>query len=247
MRYYGSGDVQAVAGNGKTARGSGADEYNVAWREYLQAIYYLGLDGGPVISARLAEWLGISPAAVAEMLRRMQAENLLELGQRKEILLTERGREAAEAVARRHYLAERLLTEFLGLDWADAHHQAEQWQHAISDETEWKLWEALRRPTTCPHGTPIPGLPTGARIGEKLPALPEIPEGSEGLVERIIEDEKEDLSELLRFLGEHRILPGARVRVLSVAPYNGTVTVETESGEVTLGLAVAEKVLLRPA
>ena len=236
-----------MARNGDAARSGGADGYNVAWREYLQAIYYLGLDGGPVISARLAEWLGISPAAVAEMLRRMRAEGLLGLGPRKEILLSGRGREAAEAVARRHYLAERLLTEFIGLDWADAHHQAERWQHAISDQTEWMLWEALRRPTTCPHGTPIPGLPTGARTGAKLPALPEIPEGSEGLVERIIEDEKEDLSELLRFLGEHRILPGARVRVLSVVPYNGTVTVETESGEVTLGLAVAEKVLLVPA
>ena len=64
--------MRGVPGTGKTACGSDADEYNVAWREYLQAIYYLGLDGGPVISARLAEWLGISPAAVAEMLRRMQ-------------------------------------------------------------------------------------------------------------------------------------------------------------------------------
>lgn len=229
------------------ANGS-ADGYNAAWQEYLQAIYYLGLEGGPVIGARLAEWLGVSPPSVTGMLRRMQEGGLLELGPRKEIMLTQHGSHAAEAVARRHYLAERLLTEVIGLDWAAAHHEAERWQHAISDGTEWKLWEALGRPTTCPHGTPIPGLPEGpARAGQKLPALSELAGGGEGVIERIVEDEKEDLSELLRFLGEHRIVPGARVRVLSVAPYNQTVTVQSESGEVTLGSSVADKVLVRPS
>lgn len=232
----------------EAGRGLGtADDYNVAWQEYLQAIYYLGLDGGAVISARLADWLGVSPPSVTAMLRRMQAEGLLDLGPRKEILLTARGSLAAEAVARRHYLAERLLTDVIGLDWAEAHHEAERWQHAISEETEWKLWEVLLRPTTCPHGTPIPGLPTGARPLEPLETLGEMPDGAEGTVERIVEDEKEDLSELLGFLGQHRIVPGARVRVLSAAPYNQTVTVEAESGEVTLGLSVAERVLVRTA
>lgn len=222
---------------------SSADEYNQTWQDYLQAIYYLGLEGRPVIGARLAEWLDISPSSVTEMLRRMQAEGLLELGDRKEILLSEQGRLAAEAVARRHYLAERLLTEMLGLDWALAHEEAERWQHALSDRTEWRLWEALRRPTTCPHGTPIPGLPTGTRSSGELRALSDLPEGSEGAVERIVEDEKEDLSELLGFLGSHGIVPGARVRVLAVAPFISTVTLETESGTVTIGMGVAEKVL----
>lgn len=219
----------------------------MAWQEYLQAIYYLGLEGGPVISARLAEWLGVSAPSVTLMLRRMQGEGLLTMGPHKEILLTERGRLAAEAVARRHYLAERLLTDMIGLDWAVAHHEAERWQHAISDSTEWLLWEALGRPTACPHGTPIPGLPSGTRAGGRLQALTEMTDGAEGVVERIVEDEKEDLSKLLGFLGNHGIVPGARVRVLSVAPYNYTVTLEVESGDVTLGLAVAEKVLVLPA
>ncbi|MDP9350678.1 MAG: metal-dependent transcriptional regulator [Chloroflexota bacterium] len=230
-----------------TARRNGhADDYNVAWQDYLQAIYYLGLDGGPVISARLAEWLDVSPPSVAAMLRRMQGEGLLEMGPRKEILLSEQGRLAAEAVARRHYLAERLLTEIVGLDWASAHHEAERWQHAISDTTEWPLWEALGKPTTCPHGTPIPGLPTQATVVEQLRPLSGMSNGAEGVVERIVEDEKEDLSELLRFLGQHRIVPGAHLRVLSVAPFNQTVSIAGEAGEVTLGLAVAEKVLVRP-
>lgn len=228
-------------------RHGGADEYNVTWQEYLQAIYYLGLEGGPVIGARLAEWLGVSPPSVTSMLRRMQGEGLLTLGPRKEILLTRQGRVAAEAVARRHYLAERLLTEVLGLDWAVAHEEAERWQHAISDRTEWRLWEALHRPTTCPHGTPIPGLPMETKPTGELRALSDLPERSEGVVERIVEDEKEDLSELLSFLGEHTIVPGARVRVLSVAPIISTVTLETETGNVTLGMGVAEKVLIAPA
>lgn len=230
-----------------TSRRDGhADEYNVAWQDYLQAIYYLGLDGGPVISARLAEWLGVSPPSVTAMLKRMQGEGLLEMGPRKEILLTEPGRLAAEAVARRHYLAERLLTEVIGLDWASAHHEAERWQHAITDTTEWQLWEALGRPSTCPHGTPIPGLPTDALPEGHLIPLSEMADGAEGVVERIVEDEKEDLSELLRFLGDHKVIPGARLQVLSVAPYNQTVSLSGEGGDVTLGLAVAEKVLVRP-
>ncbi len=232
--------AQAATGNAT------ADEYSVTWQEYLQAIYYLGLEGGPVISARLAEWLGVSPPSVTSMLRRMQGEGLLTLGTRKEILLTEQGRLAAEAVARRHYLAERLLTDVLGLDWAVAHEEAERWQHAISDRTEWALWEALNRPTSCPHGTPIPGLPVGTEPVKELRALSELPEATEGVVERIVEDEKEDLSELLGFLARHRVVPGARVRVLSVAPYVSTITLQGEDGEVTLGLSVAEKVLVTP-
>ena len=239
--------MRGVAGTGKVARGSGADEYNVAWREYLQAIYYLGLEGGPVISARLAEWLGVSPPSVTGMLRRMQAEELLTMGPRKEILLTERGRLAAEAVARRHYLAERLLTDMLGLDWADAHHEAERWQHAISEATEWRIWEALDRPTTCPHGTPIPGLPVKTDVTVDARPVTELQEGSEGVVERILEDEKEDLAELLRFLGRHRIVPGARVRLLSLSAYGETATLESETGELTVGLPVAEKILVGPA
>lgn len=235
---------RAPRGTGKV---EGAGQYNTVWQEYLQAIYYLGLEGGPVISARLAEWLGVSAPSVTEMLRRMQQEGLLRMGQRKEILLTDQGHAAAEAVARRHYLAERLLTDVIGLDWAVAHHEAERWQHAISEQTEWPLWEALGRPTTCPHGTPIPGLPTGAAASEHLAALSELPDGAEGTVERIVEDEKEDLSDLLGFLGQHRIVPGAHVRVLAVVPFNHTVTITGETGDVTLGLAVANKVLVRPA
>jgi DtxR family Mn-dependent transcriptional regulator len=223
-----------------------ADGLNATWQEYLQAIYYLGLEGDPVISARLAEWLGVSPPSVAGMLRRMEGEGLLALGPRKEILLTAQGARAAEAVARRHYLAERLLTEMLGLDWAEAHHEAERWQRALSDATEWRLWETLGRPTTCPHGTPIPGLPGGVRAEGRTVAVSDLPEGSAGVVDRILEDEKEDLSELLRFLGAHRLVPGERIRVLAVVRYNQTATVETGEGQITIGLTVADKVLVRP-
>ena len=146
--------------------------------------------------------------------------------------------------ARRHYLAERLLTDMIGVPWARAHAEAERWQHSISDETEEKLWEALGRPTTCPHGSPIPG--TGACFSPHTRRLTEAQPGEELVVERISERAVEN-AELLAFFQAHQLVPGERLEVCEVSPVTGTLSLHTEHGDVTLGLEAATQVMVVPA
>src|SRR5918994_1939646 len=160
-------------------------EFHPAFEEYCEAVFELAEDDVDVIQARIAERLGVSRPAVSEMIKRMEQEGLVDVD--RQILLTHRGRALAEQVVRRHRLAERLLTDVLGLSWADAHKEAGKWEHVISDPVERAINRLLDNPTTCPHGNPIPGSsyapPQAVRlasraVGARLPG-PRIPEAGE--------------------------------------------------------------------
>jgi DtxR family Mn-dependent transcriptional regulator len=211
--------------------------------EYLRAILDLGIAGRPVIGRRLADWLGVAPSTVTATLQRMTQEGLVSLNARKEVVLSKEGAALAIAVARRHHLSERLLTDSMGFDWARAHGEAERWQHALTEETERLLWEALGRPTTCPHGNPIPG--TGACFSPGTRWLREAREGDEMIVERIAERAEADAG-LLRFFARGGILPEAALTIEEVVLANGTISVAAPSGPVVLGLEAAAQVLVRP-
>lgn len=211
--------------------------------QYLLAMYCLRRENQPLIGARLAEWLGVSPASVTGMLQNMSQKGLVQVGRGKEIGLTQRGWQIAMSTARRHYLAERLLTDMIGLEWSRAHAEAERWQHSISDETEEKLWEALGRPTTCPHGSPIPG--TGACFSPHTRRLTEAEEGEEVVIERISERATENMG-LLVFFEQHRLVPGQRLQVCKLSPVTGTLTARTDQGDVTLGIEAATQLIVVP-
>lgn len=212
--------------------------------QYLLAMYCLRRENQPLIGARLAEWLGVAPASVTGMLQRMTNEGLVQMGRGKEIGLTQRGWQIAMSTARRHYLAERLLTDMIGVDWARSHAEAERWQHSITDETEEKLWEALGRPTTCPHGSPIPG--TGACFSPHTRRLTQTQVDTEVVVERISERAAENTG-LLGFFQDHGIVPGQKLTVLDHNAITGTLTAQTDCGEITLGLDAATQVMVVPA
>src|SRR5207249_1305136 len=144
--------------------GAGADRYSVAMetpaiQDYLAAIYDLAGSEKPVIGARLARHMKLSPPSITEALRRMQREGYIKLTPKHEIRLTPKGFSIAETMARRHRLIERWLTDVLGLDWAGAHDEAHRLEHAISPVVEESLATILGMPSTCPHSNPIPGIP----------------------------------------------------------------------------------------
>ena len=211
--------------------------------EYLRAILDLGIAGRPVIGRRLADWLGVAPPTVTAMLQRMEKDGLVSLNGRKEVVLSKEGAAFAIAAARRHHLAERLLTDFMGFDWARAHAEAERWKHTLTEETERLLWEALGRPTTCPHGNPIPG--TGACFSPGTRWLREAREGDELIVERIAERAEAD-SGLMHFFARQGIVPEATLLIDEIVPANGTISVTAAGGAVVLGLEAAAQVLVRP-
>jgi len=162
--------------------GPRANEYHPAFEEYCEAIWELKEDEIEVIQARIADRLEVSRPAVSEMTRRMEGEGLVEVN--ATITLTDKGRALAERVVRRHRLAERFLTDILGLSWADAHDEAGKWEHVISQPVETALARVLGDPTTCPHGNPIPGA--GYQAPDAQP-LSEIEVGAEFTITRIPE------------------------------------------------------------
>lgn len=220
--------------------GGGLAEISEAAAEYLMTIRYMRGEGQPVIAARLAERLGVSAATVSEMLNRLGREGLLTVdGDTRQLELTDRGRSTAERTFRRHALAEWLLTEVVGLGWAEADDEAHHLQHALSERVTDKIDELLGRPPTCPHGNPIPrdghtperpaGIPLSqARAGEEVTIL------------RVTEEAEED-ARLLTFLQENEVRPGNVFEVREVAEHIGTLTLRRENRNVTLGLVAAAK------
>lgn len=205
--------------------------------DYLQNIHFMIRDGIPVIAARLAERMRVKPPTVTATLRRMERDGLIEPGPHREIRLTELGRRTAEDLVRRHALAERLLTDFLKLPWHEAHEESHGFEHAITPKVEARLLAALGNPTTCPHGNPIPGL--GKLSPHEFP-LSQVKEGETVVIQRITEEAEEDL-ELMRYLQNNGIEPGATMRVVAVERFNETIVLEGNKGRVVLGLAPAAK------
>jgi DtxR family transcriptional regulator, Mn-dependent transcriptional regulator len=224
----------------------GSAEPSGAASEYLMTIRYMHAEGQPVIAARLAERLGVSAATVSEMVTRLVREGLLSVdADSRQLNLTDRGREAAERTFRRHALSEWLLTEVIGLGWAEADEEAHHLQTALSDRVTDRVDELLGRPPTCPHGNPIPrdghtpDRPAGSRMSDA-------PSGGTITVLRVTEEAEED-ARLLTFLQENGVRPGHVFDVVDVAEHIGTMTLRRADGgpmdghEVTIGLVAAAK------
>jgi len=170
-------------------------------------------------------------------------DGLVQMNDRKEINLTEKGQEVAQRTVRRHRLSERLLTDVLGLDWHKAHEEACRFEHAISPEVEEKIAGVLGSPTTCPHGNPIPG--SGGTVAQDEFPLDQVQTGDRVVVQRISEDAERE-PQLLEYLQRSGIRPGAHLFAVDVAPYNGTVALRCGETLIHLGLVAAAKIWVVP-
>ena len=135
---------------------------------YLRTIYELEEEGIPPLRARIVERLEQSGPTVSQTVARMERDGLLRVADSRELLLTEKGRERAVAVMRKHRLAERLLTDILGMDIERVHDEACRWEHVMSDEVEQHVVKVLDNVATSPFGNPIPGLD---KLGIPAPAV----------------------------------------------------------------------------
>jgi len=212
-----------------------ADGFHPPLEEYLEAIHELDEEGIQVIQARLADRLGHSAPAVSEMIRRLKAEGYLTVEDR-DVKLTAKGRTRAESVVRKHRLAERLLTDIIGLPWHKSHLEACRWEHVMSDEVEDRLITLLGHPQTCPHGNPIPG---SSPLSRHLVALSSLRPGANIRLERVTEQIEIDL-ESLAYLSENGFIPGTDAKVTSRAP-DGTLTLLMGTHTIALGPALAEQ------
>jgi DtxR family transcriptional regulator, Mn-dependent transcriptional regulator len=212
-------------------------EYHPAFEEYCEAIFELREDDVDVIQARIAERLAVSRPAVSEMIKRLEHQGLISVSDG--IRLTADGLDLAETVVRRHRLAERFLTDILGLSWSEAHGEAGRWEHVISERVEEAMVRLLGDPTTCPHGNPIP------RSDYHPPdavALDSLVVGDTFVVSRIPE-ELEFTPGILEFLETSSLVPGRRGTVTATSP-DGTTTVEVDGRHVGIGTFASQRILV---
>lgn len=208
--------------------------------EYLEVIYMMAAENKVVKGARLAETIGVSRPTVTATLRRMMRDGLIRQNSKKEVELTKKGYTVADTLQRRHRIIERWLTDTLGFDWAESDAESHRLEHVFSDQVIDRLNDQLGRPETCPHGNPIPGNQRAGKAAATFP-LVRAAEGDRVCVERISEY-TENISDILKYLGEHGIVPGARLTVAEISPINRVFTLKLGDRHFSLPAQIAETV-----
>lgn len=191
---------------------------------YLRTIYELVEEGIVPLRARIAERLHQSGPTVSQTVARMERDGLLTVEGDRHLQLTAEGTRLAVRVMRKHRLAERLLTDVIGLDWELVHEEACRWEHVMSENVEKRLLKLLDQPTESPYGNPIPGLdelgadPVDEEFMTGVESLSRVASAEKGtvLVRRISEEMQKDetLMSALRRVGA---LPDRTVTVVATA------------------------------
>lgn len=210
--------------------------------DYIKAIYQLQQGESPVRTTSIAKALGVEPASVTGVIKRLAELNLVVYQRYKGVTLTPQGEKIALEVIRHHRLIELYLMEALGYSWDEVHEEAEELEHAVSPRFIERVAAALDHPATDPHGAPIPtkdgriGPQTGRRLSE-------LSTGERGAIARVDDDDPD----LLRYLGDLGIRPGAEIEVLDVAPPGGPIRVGVGGEQHTLGAQAAAHVFIEVA
>ncbi len=220
---------------------AGHTHFEESQEEYLEAIYRLEREGPGVSTSALANELGVAAASVSGMLKKLSADGFVEHKARGEAKLTQQGLAVGVRVIRRHRLAECLLTRVLGMPWDEVHEEACRLEHAISSRVEERLVAFLGDPKTCPHGHPIPPADLSDPERPGVP-LAQLDAGSTTTVYGV----PEELSEMLRYLGDIGLRPGAPIVVLEKAPLGGPVTVRVGERSHAISLELARMVTVLP-
>ena len=214
----------------------------VSKEDYLKAILEAESEGESVISARLANWLKVSPPAVTMAVRRLKKDALVRVQGDGHVRLTAAGRKIARRLTLRHHLIERMLAELFGMEWWKVHDEAERLEHAVSPDFEAKLLAKLGKGGLCPHGNMSEMESPASRRLRGLLLLADAEPGTVYAVSGIYERDRR----LLEFLEARGIRPGSRLRLLE-RNYDQTLAITTTAGNISLGRAAADRVWVSPA
>jgi DtxR family Mn-dependent transcriptional regulator len=210
-----------------------------AVEDYLKTIYEIQLEQGKVATTVLAERLGVAPASVTGMIKKLADLRLVVYQPYQGVVTTEAGQKIALEVIRHHRLVELFLAEALGVPWDQVHAEAHKIEHVLSEDLVERIDAALGHPTTDPHGAPIP-----ARDGSiEQPDVIRLADLHLGQSATVAEVNDRDPA-LLRYLGELGLYPQARVSVLGLAPFGGPITIRVGNAEHALGPTVAAHILV---
>jgi DtxR family Mn-dependent transcriptional regulator len=214
--------------------------YTPVVEDYLKAIWMLQQQEQPVATSRIAERLGLTPAAVTAMVKRLDEQGLLRHEPYYGVRLTAPGELAALRIIRRHRVLELFLAETLGYAWDRVHDEAERLEHAASDELIERLARLLGEPERDPHGNAIPTAQGEVDTG-RYPALGDLEPGQ---TRRVLEVEVDE-PEQLRYLGSLDLYPGAEVEVVRKSPFDGPVTLQVNGSPQVISHSLAQRIRVR--
>ncbi|HUQ39716.1 MAG TPA: metal-dependent transcriptional regulator [Acidimicrobiales bacterium] len=210
-------------------------------RETLKAMYRLTRDGTPAAhTGDLAEALKVSPGTVTATVKRLAERGLADHQPYHGVELTHQGRQAAVAAIRRHRIVERFLSDMLGYAWNEADRLAGSFEHDLPQEVEQRLFVALDRPGTCPHGFPIPEPEV-----VDIPELPPLYALDPGDVATVAVPGSTD-PDVVAFLDTLGLRPGVRVEVREKHPFDGPLVLSVDGEDRTVGEKVARQIYVRP-
>jgi DtxR family Mn-dependent transcriptional regulator len=213
----------------------------ISKENYLKTIAEAENDGETVIAALLARWLNVSAPAVAMATRRLKRDGLIAVGRTGRITLTPAGQEIASRLIMRHHLIERMLTEVFGMEWYKVHDEAEQLEHAVSEDFERRLREKLGEDKPCPHGTRLRNDRPQDRRKRGLVPLAELEPERRAAVECVYERDRP----LLEYLDSLGIRPGSRISVVA-QNCDETYSLRVKDRVAPLGRRAAERIWVRP-
>ena len=216
--------------------------------EYLETIYFLAFPigeyrpstGSTAIASRVAAMLGVSRASAGEMLKRLEAEGLVERGEQKEAILTPEGAERARRVVRRHRIIERFLTDFMGYTAAESHVHADELGDTFTDEMIERINDRLGRPERCPHGWPVDTEFEQTENAE-LVALAELEPRRQAEIVRLAEHD----GELLHWFYDQGLGPGTQVELRAAESATGQLDVVVGGAARSIGEKAALGIYVR--
>ena len=208
---------------------------------YLKSIYELSTDGELVAVSLIAKRIGVSAVSATEMIKRLEEHGLINHTPYKGVALTKEGKQRALIVVRRQRLWGRFLADHLMIPWAQVYDISCRLEHATDSAVTEALAVFLKHPKICPHGHPIPEADGSV---EETPAYP-LNEINCEVEVKIIRINQPELA-LCEYLEERRLLPGATLKIVDEAPYNGPFTVNLDGKEIALGREISARVLVHP-
>ncbi|MGM5629585.1 metal-dependent transcriptional regulator [Apibacter raozihei] len=216
--------------------------YSYIEENYLKALYSIADDNGEVSTLALSQYLNIKMPTVNSMMKKFSEKGLVHHQSYKPLRLTDKGKKQAALILRKHRLTEMYLVERMGFSWEEVHEIAEQIEHIHSEIFFNKMDELLDYPKYDPHGSPIPDK-EGNIEWLNYQRLSECKEGQKVILSAVVNGSKD----FLKYLNSKDLSLGMLLTVLSVEPFDGSVTIKIDNSERTevFSSLVADKLLVK--
>jgi len=215
-----------------------ASDLSRSVEDYLKVIYHLTETGQPASTTAIADALELAAPSVSGMIKRLAEAALVEHLPYKGVTLTREGRRAALRMLRRHRIMESYLVSCLGYTWDNVHDEAENLEHAVSEDLVERMSRALGDPHFDPHGDPIPAA-DGNIVDVTTVRLPDVGVGETVTIARV----GTGSADRLRWLADAGLVPGVRITILDQQPFNGPVTLSLDGVRRVVGRDLALQLL----